>query len=391
MARSLAHIERITALDPLPGYDRVVYATVLGWKVIVKKDDFQVGDLAVYFECDSLLPKEEWCSFMEAKHYRVKIQKMCKVYSQGLLIPLHAFYKDEAPDWIKLAEEGDDVTEILGVKYYEPEDNVRKAEVNPNLKYNAMAARHKKLFQKKPIRWLMKREWGKKLLFFLLGKRKDKPLEFPSKFAFIHKTDEERVENMPWVLQDKQPWIKTTKVDGTSVTYILEKKAFGKYEFYICSRNRRILTPDQNCYHDENVYWEMAQKYAIEAKLKDILKAHPEWAYVCLQGEIAGPGVQKNPHGLKDVQLFGFNFIDSIKGRWNSVVARDYMAEYNIPWVPIIDTKYILPDDLEELKLSADGPCEVPGSSGLREGYVYRTYDGKQSFKNVSREYMMKH
>lgn len=135
----------------------------------------------------------------------------------------------------------------------------------------------------------------------------------------------------------------------------------------------------------------MAQKYAIEAKLKDILKAHREWAYVCLQGEIAGPGVQKNPHGLKDVQLFGFNFIDSIKGRWNSVTARDYMAEYDIPWVPIVDTKYILPDDLEELKLSADGPCEVPGSSGLREGYVYRTYDGKQSFKNVSREYMMKH
>ena len=44
-----------------------------------------------------------------------------------------------------------------------------------------------------------------------------------------------------------------------------------------------------------------------------------------------------------------------------------------------------------EMKESADGPCDVPGSSGLREGFVYRSQDGKQSFKNVSRKYLLKH
>ena len=57
--------------------------------------------------------------------------------------------------------------------------------------------------------------------------------------------------------------------------------------------------------------------------------------------------------------------------------------------VPIADEAYILPDDMETLKLDADGPCLV--GEGLREGWVYRSYDGKQSFKNVSREYLLKH
>ena len=53
--------------------------------------------------------------------------------------------------------------------------------------------------------------------------------------------------------------------------------------------------------------------------------------------------------------------------------------------------EYILPDTMEEFKLSADGPCEAPDAQGLREGYVYRSQNGEQSFKNVSREYLMKH
>ena len=81
----------------------------------------------------------------------------------------------------------------------------------------------------------------------------------------------------------------------------------------------------------------MAEKYQIKDFLKAQLDLHPEWQYVCLQGETAGPNVQGNPHGLKELQLFGFNFIDSAGGRWNSVKARDYVAQWGIQWVPIID------------------------------------------------------
>ena len=45
---------------------------------------------------------------------------------------------------------------------------------------------------------------------------------------------------------------------------------------------------------------------------------------------------------------------------------------------------------MEELKALADGPSVVnPGV--MREGFVYRSLDGQDSFKNVSREYLLKH
>ena len=64
-------------------------------------------------------------------------------------------------------------------------------------------------------------------------------------------------------------------------------------------------------------------------------------------------------------------------------------AEYNIPWVPIVDDKYLLPKDLEEFKLSADGPSVVSPVGAAREGFVYRDLEGKRSFKNVSREFLL--
>ena len=47
---------------------------------------------------------------------------------------------------------------------------------------------------------MMRREWGRKLLFVIFGKKRDNPRGWPTHFEFIHKTDEERCENLPWVL-----------------------------------------------------------------------------------------------------------------------------------------------------------------------------------------------
>ena len=45
---------------------------------------------------------------------------------------------------------------------------------------------------------------------------------------------------------------------------------------------------------------------------------------------------------------------------------------------------------MEEMKLEADGYSEL-NPKVKREGFVYRSVDGQQSFKNVSREYLLKH
>ena len=119
--------------------------------------------------------------------------------------------------------------------------------------------------------------------------------------------------------------------------------------------------------------------------------------YVALQGEIYGCSnngvkIQGDPHRIGELRIGGFNLIDSRHGRWDSVQAKKWCNVYGIPWVPIIDTNYRVPQDMEEFKLTADGSCEVEGSSGLREGYVYRKVgDPNFSFKNVSRKYLLKH
>ena len=51
--RKLASIQKILDIQPIPDADAIEVATIQGWKVVVKKGDFQIGDLAIYFEVDS--------------------------------------------------------------------------------------------------------------------------------------------------------------------------------------------------------------------------------------------------------------------------------------------------------------------------------------------------
>jgi len=202
-------------------------------------------------------------------------------------------------------------------------------------------------------------------------------------------------ENMPWVLQDKTPYIVTQKCDGTSATYILERKKHDKYEFYVCSRNVRQMNEDQECYHSTNVYWEMEHKYDIKNKLTHWLERHMNSPYICWQGEICGPDIQKNPQALSERHFFAFHMIDE-NGKYDMREAKKIWDSYGIETVPIMDENYIMPDDFEEFKLQADGcydPSVCEGKTDCpREGYVYyKTTDPNFSFKNVSREYLLNH
>lgn len=399
--RALAHIEQIAWIKPIEGADNIELIGVLGWVCIAKKGEFKQGETAVYFEIDSKLPEREWSEFMRPKHFKVKTMKLGKfnVISQGLALPLSAFEWTEPDDesgvtsWVnsqlrnklEKLEIGSDVTKLLEVTYSVEEDNIRKSKNgDPNAKYNSMAARHSKLFKKKPFRWLMRRAWGRKLLFFFFGKKKDKPKAFPD---WIVKTDETRIENAPFYLESTEPWIVTEKYDGTSSTYAIDltKK---KGEFIVCSRNVRQADVNQQCYHEcGNVYWEMAGKYKIEDALRKIAFSHNA-SRVVLQGETYGESLQGNPYKLKGRFFAAFNLI--IDGnRFGSVEARDILNHYDIPFVAIINTNYFLPKDMETFKLEADGVSTI--SNVPREGFVYRSQDGTRSFKNVSRQYLLKH
>lgn len=378
--RALAYIVTVDEIKPIEGYDRVEYARTNGWWVIIaKNDNIKVGDRCVYFEVDSKVNSEdERFAFLDKRNYKIKTQKMCKVISQGLLMPLTTF-----PE-LKDATINTDVTDILKITYAEAEDNARKKS-DPDAKYKNMAARRPNVFKKPIVKWFMKREWGRKLMFFMFGKKKDNPRGFPT---FVSKTDEERVENQPWRIGDGRTYVATEKLDGTSCTYALERKGRNKFEFYVCSRNIRQSDQKQKCYHDHNIYWDLAFKYDIENHLRDWLTKHPNIKWVCIQGEGVG-SVQGNPLKLDTDDLYVFNFIDSINGRHPTDMGKDLIETWGMKWVPVLG-EVKLPNTMEELKTLATGKSVV-NPNVMREGIVYRTLDGSDSFKNVSREYLLKH
>lgn len=748
--RALAYIVTIDEIRPIPNYDRVEHARTNGWWCVTRLNELKVGDKAVYFEVNSKVPSDdERFSFLEAKHYKIKTQKMCKVFSQGLLMPITLF-----PELADM-EVGTDVTDILKVTYSVVEDNTRKSKNgDPDAKYKSMAQRHQKIFKKPIVRKIMKHKLGRKIMFLFFGKKKDKPLSFPTHFPFVHRTDEERCligdtkvqtnngvlriadivnkelpvevlsynektktveykpiisyqkfakkededlieikypyrfgnqktntirctpdhkfyngstyvradeihqgdkifihhhcyddyviqvvfgmllgdssiyydkrsgsnniriqtsqgekqldylkmkqslfgeqffkiykcksgycdnvvykgclsadyniskavlencfinnkktitptmlkyitplslaiwymddgnlkhkydscspsiiistcgfsknenellidmlrnnfgiecnlrreknkywsiyittegtkkflklitqyippcmryktlqeyendyfsiqdlrykkqerlmpipvisikkykgirryktvfdievkdnhnffannilthncENMPWVLGYERPLIVTEKLDGTSSTYILERKGKKKFEFYVLSRNVRQKTPDQKCYHDKNIYWDMAIKNNIEQHLKEYLVANPDLKYVCIQGESVG-SVQGNPLKLNEDELYVFNFIRSDVGRLSSIDGKEIIESWGMKFVPILETEYYVPTDMEAFKEYATAKSVV-NPNVLREGIVLRDPTNDFSFKNVSREYLLKH
>ena len=395
--RELCYVVRVDEIKPIEGRDRVECAVVGGWTIMVRKDQFKPGDLGIYFEIDSQVPEKEPFMFLEAKHFKIKTQKYKtpdgQFWSQGLLMHAEDFGWEMLDDSIADDEknlhfdEGDTrfLTEKLGVTYAVAEDNSRKA--GSVDKYKKMAQRNGKLFAHQPFRWLMRHEWGKKLLFVFFGKKKDKKGGWPE---WVAKTDEERVQNMPWILADKSEWIATEKIDGTSTTFTMKRgKRRNQYDFYICSRNVVFDKPDKQCFYDSNVYVEMAEKYNVESVLRQILENRPDLDWVTLQGETYGAGIQKRDYSLKDHDFVGFNFITSASGRWNSVDAKNLMNGFGIPWVPIVDEHFVLPDTVDELLTIATDKSVIDG--GMREGLVFRSQDGAKSFKAVSNEFLMKY
>lgn len=408
--RELAYVVNIDAIEPIQGSDNCECAIVGGWHVMVHKNEFRTGDLAIYFEIDSYLdPSNSAFAFMEKKKYKVKTQRYTfggkgNFISQGLLISAANFGwtidydKDDSSGDVPYIIDNNGryhyaggesrfLTEQLGVTYAVAADNKRKAKSID--KYKKMAQRNEKLFSHQPFKWLMKRIWGKKLLFIFFGKRKDKKGGWPE---WIQKTDEERIQNIPYILEDKEPWIATEKIDGTSTTFSLKRgKRFKMDEFYICSRNVVFDKPDKTCFYDINVYIEMAKKYNIYSKMKNLLNTYfSDCDWITIQGETYGPTVQKRDYHATERCFMAFNFITSKDGRWNSIKMRDLLEyEYGIPCVPILNESFILPDTIDELMEYTDNETSRLDND-LREGIVFRSLDGKKSFKYVSPNYLIK-
>ena len=180
----------------------------------------------------------------------------------------------------------------------------------------------------------------------------------------------------------------TEKIDGSSATYAIEKKHFNKFEFYVCSRNIRQKPESQPCFYDKNIYWEMVIKYDIKNRMIKMFKKLNCKKSLVIQGEIVGKGVQQKTYGFVGREFFVFNL--KVDGeRKPSLEAKEIVNLYDFKHVPIINTISKLPETMDEIKLCANGYSLIGNGISIREGLVYRSLDGKQSFKNVSIDYLL--
>lgn len=377
--RKLASIRRIANIEPIEGADRIVKATVDGWSLVTQKDNgFQVGDLVVYFEIDSVLPEREQFEFLRDRCYvsaersingagfRLKTIRLKGVYSQGLILPISSLAtpSEDYPDgwdFVKtgkaehfedrveipmeiitfLPEEGDDLTEILGVVKYE-----------------------------------------KPLPAQLAGTARG---NFPS---FIRKTDEERVQNCIKYVTNKwedHEWEITTKLDGSSFTaYFNRDGAFAidnqwTGTFGVCSRNLDLKETE------ENAFWQVARKYDLETKLKKLGRSF------AIQGELMGPGVQGNKEGLTELEMFVFNVFDIEKQSYLTPEERYAVVEIlDLKHVPINALSYKLDQGITvgDILKMAEGPSL---KASTREGIVFKSHtDPNVSFKAISNAWLLK-
>jgi len=365
--RKLAHIEKIIDILPIAGADRIELAKILGWQVIIKKEQFVVGDVVVYIELDSVLPKNSEYEFLEKYKYRIKTQKLRNVLSQGLILPLPKDGRDFKYNI------GDDVTELLGItQYVSPSE--REAMNNQTNKHHWTK---KYLFTK----WLWRYEWFRNFVA---------PIKDNSWPNWVSKTDEERIQNIPDVLDAYKEFSCsiTEKIDYQSVTFtsnIVPRynnflgKIFKKTKFIVCSRN--LINSNKN-----SLYWRIAKKY----KLDEITKKYPK---IIIQGEQGDIGVQGNKYGITEPTLWVFNVIkDGVF--LNETQMKIFCDEHNLQTVP-----YLGNVKLGDFKSVDDIIKFVEGKSKInskieREGIVFRyiTNGKKQlSFKVINNKFLLKH
>jgi len=331
--RKLATIQIISDVQPIEGADRIEVASVLGWKVVIKKDEFKPGDLAVYCEVDSFLPVKPEFEFLRKSSYkkmsdgsegfRLKTIKLRGVISQGLLLPVSAL-----PGYPEVPPVGSDVSDLLGIVKYEPPIPAQ-----------------------------------------LAGEVKG---PFP---GFISKTDEERVQNLIDVLPDYSDslFYVTEKVDGTSITIYLKDGQFG-----ICSRNLELVE------NPENTYWRVVRELDLENKLR----AHGK--NLALQGELIGEGIQKNIYKLRGQTIKFFDVFDIDSYMYFEYPAFiSVMDEFGLSTVPVIEQAMKLPASIDDILSMANGKSALNPEAN-REGLVFRTTSGKRfSFKAISNNFLL--
>lgn len=348
--RSLVTVREVTALTPIPGADFIEAAEVNhGWVCVVKKGEFQVGSLGVYFEIDSFLPAtDERFKFLERDvrnwkgkdGIKLKTIRLKKQLSQGLLMPLSLF-----PE-IQMARVAGALDHSVTM------DSVLEADFSELLGVV---------------------KWEAEIAACLRGMVKG---NFP---GWIPKTDEPRIQGIFRTIENckaefpGQEYEATVKIDGSSCTMYLNKGEFG-----VCSRNLDLK------FTEGNAFWQMARKYSVEEKLRSLNRN------LAIQGEVFGLGINGNWEGINYVDFACFKIWDIGEKRFLTPMERlAIVRPLEIPHVPILSINIKLEDfaTVADYLAYAEGPSLF---NPIREGVVFKSMYTDFSFKAISNTFLLK-
>lgn len=356
--RVLASYRKIDTVRHHPNADALDIVTIDGWECVSKRDSFVPGDIAVYFEIGSLLPVKPQFEFLRkncfkktdnGEGFRIKTIKLRGEIAQGLLMPIQDVFTDTpAPAPF---EDGFDLTEIIGVVKYET-----------------------------PVR-----NTGNGLI---VGAPRG---NFPD---FIPKTDQERLQNKYnkySSIYKNDTFEVTLKLDGSSMTIYHvngEEEKRG-----ICSRNNDL---------DIDIPMEDIRSHFLKVGIqKGLLDALSEYCRstgqsLALQGELMGPGVQKNRESLDDHYFYLFDIFDISSQKY-----LDSEERQNVYWslldindnfrhVPIIRNIELFEEfgNIQDICNWVDGAPSIEHK--YAEGYVFKHLTNPHiSFKVISRNYLL--
>ena len=315
--KNLATIVRVSELTPIEGADRIVLAKMDGnsWQCVTQKDNFVVGDLAVYFVIDSIVDTNNpVLDFMKARGGVVWPCKFKKKLSQGLLMPLDTLnYWDFDFD----VAEGDDVSELTcTTKKIRTEDMPNNPEAEGRFPSNIISATDE-----------------------LNGHSQHK--------AFWAELQGIKVDI-------------TLKMDGSSGTFLMKDLE----NFRACSR-KQMLRPEAN-----NPWNRMATEYDLESVCKR--------NNVVIQGEVCGPKLNGNKMGFSKEMLFVFDVMRDDRTYMNARELGDFCRDNGLKPVPLIDCNrdfaYESWDDLIGV-----ASLMKNGNGKPAEGIVIRATDGRWS------------
>lgn len=370
--RKLASIRRISNIQPIEGADLIQVATVDGWKVVVKRGEFKVGDLAVYLEIDSWVPYE-LAPFLSkgsapreyngVKGERLKTIRLRNQVSQGLLLPVDniegkpfitGWFHEDGIGTMVMVQEGDDVTECLNIQKWE-------APIPAQLQGQAKGTFPTSLIPKTDQERIQN----------CFGKIQQRDGLFLTEKFWNEELQE--VQERDVVLPDdfKKPTYEVTiKLDGSSMTIFRWEG-----ELRVCSRNMELKINEENA---DNTFVKMALE--IGDKIPEGL---------AFQGELMGEGIQGNREGFKGHRFFVFDIFDIQKHEYLHPRHRHMVcSDVGLEHVPVLGTDWNAPESVAQGLELAEGPSI---NHKVREGLVWKcNEDPSFSFKCISNKFLLK-